>query len=210
MTVLLKTQDTSLSALPREQLFCTVFVSKLGLPIIAPPGLRNKRCQTAAFVLFWLLYTAITLIALCFPANGVLELQSTSFPPPTILLTPGSKLFCFPFLPFFKLFFTITIIFLIDVEFWYESLTQLWTTSLLDFKSHLERSKGKSAVRCYLYPGIIQHPAPHLHFVIMTAFNKIFVDSSELDVDPCPFVICSHLPRKKSRKVAANNANKTL
>lgn len=100
-------QGISLSAVPRRGLFYTAFISKLGLPIIAPPGLRNKRCQTAAFVLFWLLYTAITLIALCFPANGVLQLQSTSSSLSTRLTT------CFKFL--FSLFLLFFFFFSINI-----------------------------------------------------------------------------------------------
>lgn len=104
-------QGISLSAVPRRGLFYTAFISKLGPPIIAPPGLRNKRCQTAAFVLFWLLYTAITLIALCFPANGVLRLQSTSSSlslPDSLLLVSShfSSLFFF-FFPLIPLIFRI-------------------------------------------------------------------------------------------------------
>lgn len=103
--------------------------------------------------------TAITLIALCFPANGVLQLQSTSFPPSTRLPTPCSKLFSFLFLTFFSFFFFhphFYYYFLVDVEFW-----------------------QRDQHGCYLYPGIIQHPKSHLHFVIMTAFNMTFLFSLE-------------------------------
>lgn len=51
------------------------------------------------------------------------------------------------------------------------------------FEPHLETSKGKSAegsTQTFLYPGIIQHPMSHLHLVIMTAFNMIFLSRLEI------------------------------
>lgn len=130
-------QGISLSAVPRRGLFYTAFISKLGLPIIAPPGLRNKRCQTAAFVLFWLLYTAITLIALCFPANGVLQLQSTSSSLSTRLTT------CFKFL--FSLFLLFFFFFpLIFVKWWvFMKITHLTLNNIFIRFQTIQRDKQR-------------------------------------------------------------------
>ncbi|KAJ7424967.1 hypothetical protein WISP_26006 [Willisornis vidua] len=51
---------------------------------------------------------------------------------------------------------------------------------------------------------------PSNYYFSKTAIMRPAVDSYELEVDPCPFEICSHLSREQSRRASANNANTTL